>query len=108
LPIYHPKTAGKDIEDFFHETAICDENGVFEGRKYDAFSKNLKKLIDWLLSEDISTWAIESKSRKEGGFVATVQIYTMINEKTPYDKELIAKNNDRIKEEKIRFYEKKI
>lgn len=60
LPIYHPKAAGIDIGDSLHEVAICDENGIFEVRKFDAFTENLKQLVDWLLSEGISTAAIES------------------------------------------------
>ena len=56
---------------------------------------------------------MKSKLGKKGGVVATAHklariIYTMIKEKRPYDKELIVKNNDKIKEKKIKYYEKKI
>lgn len=56
---------------------------------------------------------MKAKLGKKGGVVATAHklariIYTMIKEKTPYDKELIAKNNDIIKAKKIKYYEKKI
>lgn len=60
LPVYHPKAAGIDIGDSFHEVAICNDNGVFEVRNYDAFTVNLKEIVDWLLSEGILTVAIES------------------------------------------------
>ena len=60
LPVYHAKAAGIDIGDSFHEVAICDENGIFEVRRYDAFTENLMQLVTWLLSEGISTVAIES------------------------------------------------
>lgn len=56
---------------------------------------------------------MKSKIGKKGGVVATAHklariIYTMVKEKRPYDKDLIAKNNDRVTEKKIKYYEKKI
>jgi transposase len=59
LPIYNPHCAGIDVGDTAHDVAIGTDSG-HEVRKYQSFTEDLVKMVQWLQSEGITTVAMES------------------------------------------------
>lgn len=60
LPVFNFHAAGIDVGDTFNEVAISDGNNGHFVRKYLAFTEDLINLVYWLVSEGITTVAIES------------------------------------------------
>jgi transposase len=60
LPVFNPTAAGIDVGDGKHDVAISDGAGGHLVREYQSFTSDLEELVRWLLSEGITTVAIES------------------------------------------------
>lgn len=73
LTICHEYAAGIDIGDTFHAVAIWT-NGGYEVREYGAFTEDLEMLVRWLVSEKITTAALESTG------IYWVQLFLMLEE----------------------------
>lgn len=73
LAIYHEFAAGIDIGDTFHAVAIWTKDG-YEVREFGSFTEDLEMLVQWLVSEKITTAALESTG------IYWVQLYLMLEE----------------------------
>lgn len=73
LPICHEFAAGIDIGDTFHAVAVWSKDG-YEVREYGSFTEDLEMLVQWLVSEKITTAAMESTG------IYWVQLYLMLEE----------------------------
>lgn len=60
LPVFNPYAAGIDVGDTLYEVAISDGVEGHEVRQFATFTDDLSQLVNWLLSEGITTVAIES------------------------------------------------
>jgi transposase len=60
LPVFNPYACGIDIGDTINDVAISDGVKGFEVREYKTFTEDLKDLVNWLVSEGITTVAMES------------------------------------------------
>ena len=60
LPVFNSYAAGIDVGDKEYDVAIRDSETGFEVRQYKTFTEDLNNLVNWLVSEGITTVAIES------------------------------------------------
>lgn len=60
LPVINPHAAGIDIGDTKHDIAFTDRNGVVRVRACLSFTQDLHELVDELISEGITSVAMES------------------------------------------------
>ncbi len=60
LPVFNLYAAGIDVGDTEHSVAISDGAKGHEVRKYQGFTEDLRSLTEWLVSEGITTVAMES------------------------------------------------
>jgi len=74
LPVYNPHAAGIDIGDTKHDVAISDGLGGHEVREYLSYTEDLAHLVAWLVSEGITTVAMESTG------VYWLNLYLMLEE----------------------------
>lgn len=74
LPINNPHAAGIDVGDTMYDVAIADGNGGHEVRQYRTFTEDLTELVNWLVSEGITTVAIESTG------IYWLNLYLMLEE----------------------------
>lgn len=74
LPVFNPYAAGIDVGDTMYDVAISDGGEGHEVRVFSAFTEDLKKLVDWLVSEGITTVAIESTG------IYWLNLYLMLEE----------------------------
>ena len=74
LPVFNPHAAGIDIGDTFNDVAISDGGSGHEVREYPTFTEDLIKLTEWLVSEGITTVAMESTG------VYWLNLYLMLEE----------------------------
>jgi hypothetical protein len=74
LPVYNPYAAGIDVGDTLYDIAISDGADGFEVREYGTFTDDLTNLVEWLVSEGITTVAIESTG------IYWLNLYLMLEE----------------------------
>jgi transposase len=74
LPVYYQNAAGIDIGDTKHDVAISDGKGGHIAREFTSFTEDLENLVKWLVSEGITTVAIESTG------VYWINLYLMLEE----------------------------
>lgn len=74
LPVFNPHAAGIDIGDTKIDVAISDGATGHEVREYGAFTEDLASNVQWLVSEGITTAAMESTG------VYWVNLYLMLEE----------------------------
>jgi transposase len=74
LPVFNPHTAGIDIGDAMIDVAISDGATGHEVRKFKTFTEDLALLVAWLVSEYITTVAMESTG------VYWLNLYLMLEE----------------------------
>jgi transposase len=74
LPVFHPNAAGIDVGDTMHDVAISDGYNGHEVREYRTFTEDTTNLVAWLVSEGITTVAIESTG------VYWLNLYLMLEE----------------------------
>jgi len=74
LPVFNPHAAGIDIGDTKIDVAISDGATGHEVREYGAFTEDLTSNVQWLVSEGITTAAMESTG------VYWVNLYLMLEE----------------------------
>lgn len=74
LPVFHPYAAGIDVGDTMHDVAISDGYNGHEVREYLTFTEDTTNLVAWLVSEGITTVAIESTG------VYWLNLYLMLEE----------------------------
>ena len=74
LPVFNPHAAGIDIGDTEHCVAINDGNGGHEVKTTSAFTCDLHEIVNYLLSNGVTTVAIESTG------VYWVSLYIMLEE----------------------------
>ncbi len=60
LPAFNPHAAGVDVGDSGFDVAISDGKNGHEVRKYLSFTEDTRLLVAWLVSEGITTVAMES------------------------------------------------
>jgi len=72
--VYNPHAAGIDLGDTKHDAAISDGAGGYEVREYRSFTEDLTLLVAWLVSEGITTVAMESTG------VYWLNLYLMLEE----------------------------
>jgi len=60
LPVFNAYAAGIDVGDILYDVAIGDGATGHEVREYKTFTEDLINLVNWLVSEGITTVAIES------------------------------------------------
>jgi transposase len=74
LPVFNPYSAGIDVGDTLYDVAISDGATGHEVREYKTFTEDLTNLVNWLVSEGITTVAIESTG------VYWLNLYLMLEE----------------------------
>lgn len=74
LPVFNPYAAGIDIGDTMNDVAISDGATGHEVREYKTFTEDLTNLVEWLVSEGITTVAMESTG------VYWLNLYLMLEE----------------------------
>jgi len=74
LPVYNPHAAGIDVGDGKHDVAISDDAGGHHVREYQSFTEDIEQLVKWLVSEGITTVAMESTG------VYWLNLYLMLEE----------------------------
>lgn len=74
LPVFHEHAAGIDVGDTIHDVAISNGKGGHEVREYPTFTEDLRSLVAWLVSEGITTAAMESTG------VYWLTLYLMLEE----------------------------
>jgi len=74
LPVFNPYAGGIDIGDTKHDVAISDGVTGHETREYQSFTEDLTDLVNWLVSEGITTVAMESTG------VYWLNLYLMLEE----------------------------
>jgi transposase len=74
LPVFNPHTAGIDIGDTMIDVAISDGATGHEVRKFKTFTEDLSLIVAWLVSEYITTVAMESTG------VYWLNLYLMLEE----------------------------
>lgn len=74
LPVYYLSAAGIDVGDTKHDVAISDGQGGFKVREFLTFTEELTKLVNWLVSEGITTVAMESTG------IYWLNLYLMLEE----------------------------
>ena len=74
LPVFNPHAAGIDIGDTMHCMAINDGNGGHEVKTTSAFTCDLHDIVDYLISNGITTAAMESTG------VYWLPLYIMLEE----------------------------
>lgn len=74
LPVFHPYAAGIDVGDTIHDVAIGNGGTGHEVREYPTFTEDMTNLVDWLVSEGITTVAMESTG------VYWLNLYLMLEE----------------------------
>lgn len=74
LPVFNPYAAGIDVGDTRYDVAISDGESGHEVREYATFTEDLTDLVTWLVSEGITTVAIESTG------VYWLNLYLMLEE----------------------------
>ena len=74
LPVTNPYAAGIDIGDTMHAIAINDGAGGHIVKEIDSFTEDLEEIVNWLLSEDITTVAMESTG------IYWLNLYLMLEE----------------------------
>jgi transposase len=74
LPVFHPYAAGIDVGDTKHDVAISNGSTGHEVREYATFTEDTINLVDWLVSEGITTVAMESTG------VYWLNLYLMLEE----------------------------
>lgn len=74
LPLHFDNAAGIDIGDSKHDVAISDGEGGHITREFLSFTEDLENLVSWLVSEGITTVAIESTG------IYWINLYLMLEE----------------------------
>lgn len=74
LPVFHPYAAGIDVGDTAYDVAISNGGTGHEVREYPTFTEDTTNLVDWLVSEGITTVAMESTG------VYWLNLYLMLEE----------------------------
>lgn len=74
LPVFHPYAAGIDVGDTMHDVAISKGDTGHEVREYLTFTEDTTNLVAWLVSEGITTVAMESTG------VYWLNLYLMLEE----------------------------
>lgn len=74
LPVFNPYAGGIDVGDTKHDVAISDGATGHETREYSSFTDGLTDLVNWLVSEDITTVAMESTG------IYWLNLYLMLEE----------------------------
>lgn len=74
LPVFYQNAAGIDVGDTKHDVAISDGLGGYEVREFLTYTEDLTKLVDWLVSEEITTVAMESTG------IYWLNLYLMLEE----------------------------
>jgi len=74
LPVFNAHAAGIDIGDTMNDVAISDGATGHEVREYKTFTSDLKLIVAWLVSEGITTVAMESTG------VYWLNLYLMLEE----------------------------
>ncbi len=74
LPVFNPYAAGIDVGDTMNDVAISDGATGHEVREYKTFTEDLTNLVEWLVSEGITTVAMESTG------VYWLNLYLMLEE----------------------------
>ena len=74
LPVFHPYAAGIDVGDTMHDVAISNGDMGHEVREYPTFTEDTTNLVNWLVSEGITTVAMESTG------VYWLNLYLMLEE----------------------------
>ena len=74
LPVFNQFAAGVDVGDTFYDVAISDGNNGHEVRRYLSFTADLILLVAWLVSEGITTVAMESTG------IYWLNLYLMLEE----------------------------
>lgn len=74
LPVFHPYAAGIDVGDTMHDVAISNGDTGHEVREYLTFTEDTTNLVAWLVSEGITTVAMESTG------VYWLNLYLMLEE----------------------------
>jgi transposase len=74
LPVFNHYAAGIDVGDTMYDVAISDGAEGHEVREYPTFTDDLTDLVDWLVSEGITTVAIESTG------IYWLNLYLMLEE----------------------------
>ena len=74
LPVFNQFAAGIDVGDTFHDVAISDGVNGHEVREYKSFTEDLTNLVNWLVSEGITTVAMESTG------IYWLNLYLMLEE----------------------------
>ncbi|MBN1183447.1 MAG: IS110 family transposase [Bacteroidales bacterium] len=74
LPVFNYSAAGIDIGDTKHDVAINNGKGGHEVREYLSFTEDLEKLVAWLVSEGVTTVAMESTG------IYWLNLYLMLEE----------------------------
>ena len=60
LPVFNFHAAGIDVGDTKHDVAISDGSQGYIVREFPCFTEDLAELVSWLVSEGITTVAMES------------------------------------------------
>lgn len=74
LPVFHAYAAGIDVGDTMHDVAISNGDTGHEVREYLTFTEDTTNLVAWLVSEGITTVAMESTG------VYWLNLYLMLEE----------------------------
>jgi transposase len=74
LPVYNHHAAGIDVGDSKHDVAISNGIDGHEVREYQSFTEDLEQIVAWLVSEGITTVAMESTG------VYWLALYLMLEE----------------------------
>lgn len=74
LPVYYPHACGIDVGDTKHDVAISDGAGGHQVREFQSFTEDLERLVKWLVSQGITTVAMESTG------VYWLNLYLMLEE----------------------------
>lgn len=74
LPVFHPYAAGIDVGDTIHDVAISNGDTGHEVREYLTFTEDTTNIVAWLVSEGITTVAMESTG------VYWLNLYLMLEE----------------------------
>ena len=74
LPVFNSFAGGIDIGDTIFDVAISDGDKGFEVREYSTFTEDTRNLVNWLVSENITTVAMESTG------IYWLNLYLMLEE----------------------------
>lgn len=74
LPVFNPFAGGIDVGDTMFDVAISDGSTGFEVREYSTFTEDTANLVKWLVSENITTVAMEATG------IYWLNLYLMLEE----------------------------